>query len=199
MRLRQLILTCAVGTALLICAACEDSSLNPWFPKADTVLESWLLGKWTHTYEDKTDTITFTRGEGNSYRIEYLEEKSGSKEAEHGFYEARLARIDGVYYLDYQPAEVTGRVDAAMLIRTHGLLRLDYGDNKLRMRTLNWERLEKAAREGKLTELKFAWLEDDLSDQVVLTSSTAELRRFLLTHAREEELFDQGDDFVRGK
>jgi hypothetical protein len=196
MRVRRCILTGVVSMGLLICAACVDRSLNPWFAEADTVFENWLLGKWTAHTEDETNTMTFTRGEGNSYRIEYLEEKQGSKAAEHGFYEARLGRIDGVYYLDYQPARLTDRADAIMMIRTHGLARLDYGDNKLRIRVLNSGRLDKTAKGGKLTEVKFAWMDDE----VLLTSSTGELRRFLSTHAREEDLFDpQGGDFVRGK
>ena len=196
MRIRRCILTGVVATSLLLCAACVDRSLNPWFAEADTVFENWLLGKWAVHTDDGTDTMIFTRGEGNSYRIEDLGEKRGSKATEHSFYEARLGRIDGVYYLDYQPARLTDRADAIMTIRTHGLARLDYGDNKLRIRFLNSGRLEKTAKEGKLTEVKFAWLDDE----VLLTSSTEELRRFLSTHAREEEFFEpQGGDFVRGK
>ena len=196
MRIRRCILTGVVATSLLICAACVDRSLNPWFAEADTVFENWLLGKWAAHTEDETDTMTFTRGKGNSYRIEYLEERRGSKVPEHGFYEARLGRIDGVYYLDYQPAPLTDRTDAIILIRTHGLARLDYGDNKLRIRFLNSARLERAAKEGKLTEVKFAWMDDDL----LLTSSTEELRRFLSRHAREEDFFgSQGEEYVRGK
>jgi hypothetical protein len=160
------------------------------------VFENWLLGKWTAHAEDETDTMTFTRGQGNSYRIDYLEDKPEAEKTARGFYEARLGRMDGVYYLDYQPVRITDRSDAILMVPTHGLARLDYADNKLRIRLLNSGRLEKMAKEGKLSEVKFAWMDDE----VLLTSSTADLRRFLSAHAREEEFFDpQGSDFVREK
>jgi len=201
MRLRQYILAGVVGIALLVCGGCIDRSLNPWFPKADVVSESWLLGKWTTHLEDETDTMTFTRGEGNAYRIDYLVERRGSGETDRGFYEGRLGRIDAVYYLDYQPVPLEDRIEATWMVRTHGLARLDYADNKLRIRLLNAGRLEKTAKEGKLTELKFTWMENEWTDnEILLTSSTAELRRFLTAHARGEGFFDpQGGDFVRAK
>jgi len=188
-----------VSTALLLCVACVDRSLNPWFPEADAVSESWLLGKWIAHDEDETSTMTFTRGEGKAYRIEYLVERRGSGETEHASYEGRLARVDGVYYLDYQPAPLADRRDAIWMVRTHGLARLDYADDKLRVRALDAERLEKAAKEGKLTEVKFSWMENG-SNEILLTSSTAELRRFLSAHGREEGFFDAPSaGFVRTK
>ena len=201
MRLWQYTLACVVGTVLLFCASCVDRSLNPWFPETDVVSEGWLLGKWTVHAEDETDTMTFTQGEGNAYRIDYRAEHRGSEETEHGFYEGRLARIDGVYYLDYQPAPITDGLEGVWVVATHGLARLDYADNKLRIRLLNAGRLEKIAKEGKLTEVKFTWIENGWMDnEVLLTSSTAELRRFLTAHAREKGFFDpQGGDFVRAK
>lgn len=184
-----------VATALLISAACVDRSLNPWFPETDRVFENGLLGKWIAHAEDETDTMSFTRGEGNLYRIDFMEKRE-SREAKHGFYEGRLGRIDGVYYLDYQPAPLTDRGDADLMVRAHGLARLDYGENKLRIRLLNSGRMEKAAKEGKLTKVTFAWIDDE----VLLTSGTQELRRLLLAHAGEEDFFDpKGGDFVREK
>jgi hypothetical protein len=201
MRLRQHTLAGVVGVALLVCGGCVDRSLNPWFPKADVVSESWLLGKWIIHTEDETETLTFTRGESNAYRIDCLVERRGSGETEHGFWEGRLGRIDGIYYLDLQPVPLTDRLEATLMVRTHGLARLDYADNKLRIRGLNTERLEKTAKEGKLTEVKFTWMENEWTDNdILLTSSTAELRRFLTAHAREEGFFNpQGGDFVRAK
>ncbi len=45
-RVRQCILLGLVGTALLICSACVNRSLHPWFSETDAVFEDWLLGKW---------------------------------------------------------------------------------------------------------------------------------------------------------
>jgi len=195
-RLRQYILLGLVGTALLIYSACINRSLHPWFSETDAVFEDWLLGKWIAHAEDETNTITFTRGEGNSYRIDYLEEKRDSKKAEHGLFEARLGRVDGVYYLDYRPLQIVERSDDAWVLRTHGLARLDHADGKLRIRLVNADQLEKAAKAGKLTEVKFVWI----YDEVLLTSGTADLRRFLSAHAHEGGFFDpKGADFLKEK
>jgi len=201
MRLRRYALTAVVSTVLWLCVACIDRSLNPWFPETDAVSESWLLGKWIAHDEDETSTMTFTRGEGKAYRIDCLVERRGSGETEHGSWEGRLGQIDGVYYLDYQPAPLADRRDAIWMVRTHGLARLDYADNKVRVRVLDAERLEKTAKEGKLTEVKFTWIENEWMDnEILLTSSTAELRRFLMAHAREEGFFGpEGGEFVRAK
>lgn len=200
MRLRHYTLAAVVGIALLFCVACVDRSLNPWFPETDAVSESWLLGKWIAHDKDETSIMTFTRGGGKSYQIEYVVERRGSEETEHGSYEGRLARIDGIYYLDYQPAPLTDRGEAIFMVRTHGLVRLDYGGKKLRIRMLDAGRLEKTAKEGNLTELKFSWMDNGWSNEILLTSSTAELRHFLSAHARDEGFFDaHSADFVRAE
>ena len=54
MRLRQCILLCLVRTALLICGACVNRSLHPWFSETDAAFEDWVLGKWIAHAEDET-------------------------------------------------------------------------------------------------------------------------------------------------
>ena len=96
---------------------------------------------------------------------------------------ARLTRVGEQLYLDMSPLD--GADVAPLLLPVHGIYRVELDGDELSLADLNYEQLERLARDG-TAGLPMAI---DARKNVVITASTAELRRWLVAHAADEGLF----------
>ena len=197
MRLRPAIALACAALASLCCSSCIDHSVHAWFPGKEAQFDSALLGTWTYENEGEKTHLTFQRDSDGFYRLDYTSTKRNSQNQDRGSWNAKLLRMNGVTFLDYQPRAGETSADGAWLIPTHGLARLNLQDKRLSLSLLNSSRLESDAKSGRLAELKSTWLPDG---DLLLTSNTEELYRYLLKHAAEEDFFEEPTGpFIRGK
>jgi hypothetical protein len=195
MKLRPAVLL-ALGTlAPLFCSSCIDHSVNPWFPDKATEFESALLGKWAYEDENEKVYLTFLRDSGGFYPIDYVSTKRNQQKQERGSWKAKLLKLNGMTYLDYQPLE--SEDTNAWLIPTHGPARLNLKEKSLTLSLLNDVRLATDAKSGRLAELRYTWLQDG---DLLLISNTEELYQYLLKHAAEEDFFGKATGpFIRSE
>jgi hypothetical protein len=172
---RVLRLTLAAVAALLS-SACLVVSLQPVYEPETIAFDPALVGTWLAGEDEMT--ISFARGEWHSYHVT-LEQRDDITRLS-----ARLTRVGERLYLDVSPLD--GVDVAPMLLPVHGIYRVVVDGETLSLADLNYEQLERLSREG-TAGLPIA---SDARKNVVITASTAELRRWLVTHADEEGLFD---------
>jgi hypothetical protein len=172
---RVLRLTLAAVAALLS-SACLVVSLQPVYEPETIAFDPALVGTWLAGEDDMT--ISFARGEWHSYHVTVEERDDRTRLS------ARLTRVGERLYLDVSPLD--GADVAPMLLPVHGIYRLALDGETLSLSDLNYEQLERLSREGS-AGLPIAI---DARKNVVITASTAELRRWLVTHADDEGLFD---------
>ncbi len=190
MRLRNLILSGVTLAVALSCLGCIVRSVYPWFKKDALVFEDDLLGGWVGTGERGTVAMTFVRGKDNSYVVQYADKEN------HGLFDSHLAKFGADYYLDFQPAENGTGVDGLLLFPTHSVARLEIAEDTLTVRLLNYGVVKAAAKLDRLRDLKYGW---DAEDELILVSNTDDLQRWLLSLARNSELYAQPIHLARKK
>lgn len=172
--MRALRVTTAVVAALLS-SACLVVSLQPVYEPETIAFDPALLGPWIGSDQDMT--VTFERAEWHSYHVTIAEGDDRTRVS------ARLTRVGDRLYLDMSPLD--GADVAPLLLPVHSFYRLELHDDELSLADLNYEQLERLAKDG-TAGLPMVL---DARKNVVITASTAELRRWLVTHAGDEGLF----------
>jgi hypothetical protein len=178
---KELTLALLAAVGLAQCAGCVVRSVEPWLESKALAFESDLLGGWIGSDANANNVaMTFIQGENNSYVMQY-----SSKDGQ-GTFEARLAKFGSDYYMDFKPKENAPGIDGLLLFPMHTAARLELGKDRLVLRQLDYGAVKGAAKLGRLRGLRYSWVEED---DIVLTSSTEELQRFLLSLDRNSELF----------
>ena len=172
MRVLRLIIA---ALAALLSSACLVVSLQPVYEPETIAFDPALLGTWIAGDDDTS--LSFERAEWHSYHVT-LEERDDRTRLS-----ARLTRVGEQLYLDLSPQD--GADVAPLLLPVHCFYRLGLQGDELSLADLNYESLERLARDGG-AGLPMAI---DARKNVVITASTAELRRWLAAHARDEGLF----------
>src|SRR6266436_7895790 len=72
-------------------------SLHPLYTDNDVVFDAALLGQWVSTERDSKETLTFTKGDKNAYKLVQIDDSSK------GVYIAHLIKLDGTLFLDVKP------------------------------------------------------------------------------------------------
>jgi hypothetical protein len=171
---RVLRLTIAAVAALLS-SACLVVSLQPVYEPETIAFDPALLGAWVASDDDTA--VSFERAEWHSYHVTIDVGDDRTRLS------ARLTRVGEQLYLDVSPLD--GVDVAPLLVLVHGIYRLELHGDELLLADLNYEHFERLAKEG-TTGLPMAV---DARKNVVITASTAELRRWLIAHAGDEGLF----------
>jgi hypothetical protein len=168
---------------ILVSQACLVVSLQPVYEPDIIAFDPGLVGAWTMG-EDGV-TVTFERGEWHSYHMT-LEQRDDRTRLS-----ARLTRVGELTYLDISPLDGTDL--PALALPVHAVYRVELKGDELSLSDLNFEVFERRVREGTATLPAVI----DARKNVVITASTAELRRWLVDHAAEEGLFDPPTTFTR--
>lgn len=168
---------------LLTLSACIPS-VHPYYRASDIIFEPALIGAWRATEDDEWEQWTFTQRDDTSYAITVV-----ASEGKSGRLLGHLFTLGGRHYLDLiadeiKYAETQHDIINVSVVPGHLLARLDQETDGIR---LVW--------------VDFGWLGDFLkahpdeiahrteNDSPVLTAATAELQRFVLAHAGDDELF----------
>lgn len=183
--------------------SCEpQKTLFPLYTAEDKIFDEQLLGKWLFVdpddHEAKNDKmgLRFDRsGDSPSYAVLL----SGTKEKD----EIGLASVARMVQLgDFRFLELSAPKDDDSRLKfypypvatAHVFARIRMDQKTLRLDFLNDDWIRKQMKTGKPA---LATLETD--DNLLVTATTAELRKFALAHAEDAEAFSDHYEFVRAK
>ena len=129
------------------------------------IFDPRLLGQWEIPADSERAEVS--RGEGNSYRITFIEAKGERAE-----YSARLGRIGERLMLEVQPADASVRLPAGdLFVPHHLLLGIEIGEREVRLALLEVDSIRAAVRSGRLPRAH-----EVSGNRVVLSGTTDELR-----------------------
>ncbi len=176
---------------LIICAFCvyevfsanaqKVISLNPLFKEQDIILMPEIEGYWTMPAFDWS--MSLKKAGDNFYRFIDDVETSASE------FEAVFVNIKGEIFLDLRGIfpENTGNSDYRnSFLSGHNIYKIKVLDDSLSLASLNYSWFYNQAVKKKLA-LEFDWI----SNGMLLTFSTDELKSFLADHSHEDGIFDE--------
>ncbi|MCK9409616.1 MAG: hypothetical protein WCX28_03985 [Bacteriovoracaceae bacterium] len=166
-------------TALL--SGCPARSLHPLFSERQAVLLASLIGTW----ENNEETYTFEPLQGNNYRlvIRPKDEKDSS------VYSVLSGKIGSDWFLDSFPI-VNSKEHHYLSM--HVITKMTLNGDTLTLAMLESDWLLKAITEKKITVQHVK-----RENEIILTGSTEELRRFITLSGSEEEAFPDVSVFIR--
>ena len=157
---------------LLFLTGCVQS-LNPLYTDDDLIFDEALLGVWTDA--EATESWSFTHSSGKEYKLVYTDE-NGKK----GEFKAHLLKIDGKTFLDLtpvKPALAQNDFYKANLLTTHTFVLVTQTAPNAQIAYLEPDWLK-----AFLDKNPAAVRHEKISGEILLTASTKELQKFLLTH-----------------
>ena len=161
----------AIGL-MLILTSCVPS-LNPLYTVDDLIFEQALLGVWIDA--EATESWHFTTSNEKDYHLVYTDE-SGKK----GEFKAHLLRIEGKLFLDLTPVRTALAQNdfyKANLLPVHTFVHISQGAPNPQITYLEPEWLK-----SHLDKNPAALRHEKLSGEILITASTKDLQKFLLTH-----------------
>ena len=195
----SLVATLVLVSVLTSCA--PQDSLFPLFTQQDKLFDKQLLGEWqirtqTDAEQNPGETpafVIFSPGKyENSYdvKIPKFNEVGGTLHAT-----AHLARLGAYLFIDLETPDTDKFPDIPYpAIEGHVFGRLVLGGDTARIDFLNNDWVTKQVNAGKLG---LAYVDGPSS--TVLSADTAELRKFALEHAEDNEAFSESYILSRHK
>ena len=169
---RVVLLLLTIATA----PACLVVTMHPAYDEQSLAWNDALPGTWQST-DDET-VITVARDEWRSYRIEYRHP------IETGALTGYLTTVGDALLMDVMPAR--GQDRGAFVLPVHAVLRIAVTGDELQVTPLSYDTLLDRARK-RLTIPGLAFVLDQ-KQNLVITSPTAELRRWLARPAAQQWL-----------
>ncbi len=175
---------------LIGCVGCTVESLKPFFDQEDCILDSRLPGAWSA--EDVTVVVRLD-SDSLGYDVFWIVEREESASRFH----ARLARVEGNYFLEIGPPSVP--TDYFWTTAMYQLYRIKIEDNRLSLRVSEDEEmaslLEPAERdssyyEGILVPSGGSKNEYDPA-RLLMVSSTSSLWDFLVKCVKHDEFWSK--------
>ena len=177
----------AIAGFLLILTSCVPS-LNPLYTDSDLIFDETLLGVWTDT--DGAESWAFNSSDAKEYKLVYTDEK-GKK----GEFKTRLLKIEGKTFLDLTPVKPALEQNdfyKANFLATHTFVQITQTAPTVQISYLEPDWLKSF-----LDKNPSAIRHEKLSGEILLTASTKDLQRFLLTHLNTPGAFAKPIDIKR--
>ncbi|MEX2153975.1 MAG: hypothetical protein WD825_11600 [Gemmatimonadaceae bacterium] len=174
--MRTLLLLVVLAGAMTACTA----SVLPVVAEGDALRDDRLVGSWV---APEGELATVTAASGLTYDVQYVEK------GKPGRFTGRLGRVGAHLVLDLSPADPAPEANdlyRTMLIRTHGILVMDSIGAILGTRMLKPDSLK-----AYLERLPNAVQHVIVEDWLVLTSSSADTRRFLADYLGRPGVLDE--------
>jgi hypothetical protein len=183
------ILAASLGTLLLGCIP----SLQPLFTPDDLVFEEKLLGAWAE--KDKEPGWIFSKGDEKSYQLTIKEEEKSSP------FQAHLFKLQDQLYLDIYPDD-SGLEDSqretffrSALVRGH----LFFKVSQLTSTDLKFHLLDDEWLKEFIAQNPKAVAHTKVEDRLIFVASTAEMQKFLTTHAKNPKAWGDPAELMRHK
>ena len=162
-------------------------SVQPVVSATGATLDARLVGTWGEV--DGKDRIVVSRGDANTYEIQYTE-----GDGKVGHFEARLGRLGLRTVIDVQPSprESSPMPEGPSLIRGHIIYVVAIAADSVRMQLLDPKALRAAIKNKSAALGSF-----DDHDQLVLTGGTDELRRVLAGYIEMKGALDDPSTWRR--
>jgi hypothetical protein len=167
----SLALTCVLA---LVSSGCIVVSLHPAYDDSSIQYDDGLIGSWKS--DDEDTTVQFEPGEWRSYRVTLTTPRSTATLSGH------LTKIGSMDVLDLMPA--TGIDLATLSIAVHVIVRIHRDGDALTASAMDYE----AARRAVPRPFGIQAVMDERQN-VVLTASTADLRRVVSAQTPGTEMF----------
>jgi len=167
------------AVAVCMLTSCGFSSVSPFVSSTDVASDPRLVGTWSNSEEKESAVIV---RDGDGYNIRYAD-----SDGKVGRFHGVLGRLGSRQVLDVLPVfpdDLPGEKSdlyLSLLVPTHGILILELGDRQLTIRGLDAQEIDKLLKERpalvahNLVPSHF----EPKSNDVVLTASTADVRKFL--------------------
>lgn len=180
-----------VLVSMLLLVACEPvASVHPLYTQADLVTDARLPGCWQDEPDEGLCWFTITANGDRSYSLLLLEDDEVTQSRFRGY----LAKLGEHLFLDIQPVRTENpySIHAFHYASMHTFYRIELEDEGegevLRLAYLDDEWLARALDDGKVT-LAHRRGDESRDHEVVLAAPTAELQKFVLRYAQDEEAF----------
>lgn len=167
---------------------CIPTSINPLYTKQDLVFDPALMGVWRGEGDSK-ETWAFEKAGDTEYKFVYTED-----DGKIGRFEAHLLKLGNTRFLDLFPDEAgieemnRSGFYKVHLLRTHSFLKVLRIEPTLQMAPLDLKWLREFLGKNPKAIRHHTIGEGD-ETQIVLTDSTAELRKFVENHLKTEGAF----------
>ncbi|HXG38373.1 MAG TPA: hypothetical protein VNL36_06360 [Bacteroidota bacterium] len=154
-------------------------SFNPLFTAKDLIFDQTLIGTWT---DNNNNTWTFLKGKEKSYELIYTEKNSPAK------FKAHLVKLGKYRFLDLVPEEpgIDNSFFAAHLIPVHTFSRIWIAEDSLRLSVFDNGWLKKM-----IDSKKISIAHQRQGDGIILTASTRELQKLVVTYADDPKAFPE--------
>ncbi len=159
-------------------------SLHPLYTDNDVVFDAALLGQWVSTERDSKETLTFTKGDKNAYKLVQIDDSSK------GVYIAHLIKLDGKLFLDVKP-DPDAKCEC-VCAPFHMSFFVSQIQPTLRIRDLDDKWLEAFLKKNP-SALGHEFVGEDLW----LTAPPKQLQSFVLKHLNTKGAFADPEDYVR--
>ena len=165
------------------CAGSEE----PIASAADAVIDSALVGQWRSDDTSKREHVTVApmRARGH-YLLRFFGDSGKTAR-----FELTVTRIDSVLFGDLYPTE-EDRHEGTLSIDIHLVMRLSHANDTIAIRYMrpSWLQRYAAAHPDEISTVT-------LGDWVVMTDSTAKVRRFLLSTLNADSAYAEPDLLVK--
>jgi hypothetical protein len=163
------------AVAVCMLSACF-SSVSPFVSAADVAYDARLVGTWSDS-EGKQSAVIVRDGDG--YNISYTE-----SDGKVGRFHGVLGRLGTRQVLDVFPEDLPrdkSDVYLSLLVKTHGIIILETAETQLTIRALDVEAIKKLLKErpSLVDHIVIPNRFEPKGEDVVLTASTADVRKFL--------------------
>ena len=161
-------------------------SLHPLYTDNDVVFDAALLGQWVRAERDSKETLTFSKGDKNEYKLVQTDDSSN------GAYIAHLVKLDGKLFLDVKP-DPDAKCECACA-PFHMFFFVSQVEPTLRM----WDFDDKWL-EAFLKKNPSALGHEFVGEDLWLTAPPKKLQSFLLKHLNTRDALTDPVDYVRKK
>jgi hypothetical protein len=200
-RLRSALAAIVLLVCATLLASCVTYSVQPLYDERTAVFDASLLGPWGNpTQKNASSTMLFAKGSGDFYEVTMID-PNGDDPSLRAVYEAHAVRLNGRLFLDavHTADHVGSHTVNGEGIRSHMIVRAMVDGDKMHIDFLSDDWLEKGFDSGTLALAHETISGNDISDQIVLTASTADLQKFVAAHANDDQAFPPSDPLVRLK
>jgi hypothetical protein len=193
-----------IGLTLFF-GSCTIFSLHPLYEEADLLEDPRLTGLWQDT-DDGDEYVQFKEIDNKKYLFRYMERQGNENSMDlldTVSFEAGLLKVGDHYFLDLYPYYEGEEEEDYYLFRNfipaHSFLKIEYVEDNILLYLFNYDRLKMLFEQNRI-RIKHELIESGkVTDYIVITASTEDLKRFIRKYADDKEAFDDPGEFKKIK